>query len=324
VHTLLLGAVIISFAPILVRASDLPADTMGFYRMLIGLGWFAGASLLLGSAKLPPAQRRLALLAGVAFALDLICWHRAIHLLGPGVATLLANLQVLLVAAYMAWRGGSEAPRRLFWLALPLALAGLTLIVTASAQPHRYLLPGLMLGLAAAGAYATYLILLKGVAQNSLAQSNQVMLRVAISGTLVMGTVTLLQHGTLQLPDSASQWSYLLLYGLLVQGIAWSLIARAMQRVPAVLVSLLLLLQPALALVWDMLWFAHPFSWQELAGVGLTLVAIALGVLSSARFNATQPSPTQPPVLADLPNLPELGAISEWVELPQPESKPLL
>ncbi|MBF2053846.1 MAG: DMT family transporter [Candidatus Sericytochromatia bacterium] len=287
-YSLLSGALIISFAPILVRASTLPPDSMALYRLLMGLLWcFALLPFLKGAQTLSPRQRRMALLAGCAFALDLICWHRAIHLIGPGIATLLANLQVLMVAAYAAWYGGAETPRQRFWLAAPLALSGLGLIVSASAQPPRQLLPGLLLGLAAATAYATYLILLKHVSvsagsQASLAEGNRVMLWVALGGMGLMSGVTGLQGGP-RWPGVGPDLLYVILYGCLVQGLAWTLIARGMQRLPGFLASLILLLQPVLALLWDILLFGYLLSALEGAGVVLTLGAIGLGVSQPAR-----------------------------------------
>ena len=48
---------------------------------------------------LPYATVRLALIAGIFFAGDLTFWHHAIEFVGAGLATVLGNLQVLIVGA---------------------------------------------------------------------------------------------------------------------------------------------------------------------------------------------------------------------------------
>ena len=74
-------------------------------------------------ARAPPlrpardGQQRLALLAGMFFAADLIFWHQAIADVGAGLATVLGNLQVVIVpvrrlgGAVARRRGGGSSPR---------------------------------------------------------------------------------------------------------------------------------------------------------------------------------------------------------------------
>ena len=47
-------------------------------------------------------QRRLAIIAGLFFAADLVAWHYAIQMVGAGLATVLGNTQVVFVAI-AAW-----------------------------------------------------------------------------------------------------------------------------------------------------------------------------------------------------------------------------
>ena len=68
-------------------------------------------------------QQRLALIAGLFFAADLIFWHQAIADVGAGLATVLGNLQVVIVP-FAAWAVLAEAPGRRILAALPLTLIG--------------------------------------------------------------------------------------------------------------------------------------------------------------------------------------------------------
>ena len=66
--------------------------------------------------------------ASVFFSLDLWFWHRSIVYIGPGLSTLLANLQVFFMMA-----GGilllGQRPSALQLVAVPLAVLGLAMIV---------------------------------------------------------------------------------------------------------------------------------------------------------------------------------------------------
>ena len=70
---------------------------------------------------------RLALIAGIFFAGDLIFWHHAIEFVGAGLATVLGNLQVIVVGL-VAWVVFGERPPRSVLLALPIVLVGVVLI----------------------------------------------------------------------------------------------------------------------------------------------------------------------------------------------------
>ena len=54
-------------------------------------------------------------------------WHHAIEAVGAGLATVLGNLQVIIVG-FFAWLLLGERPSRATLLALPIVLAGVILI----------------------------------------------------------------------------------------------------------------------------------------------------------------------------------------------------
>ena len=57
--------------------------------------------------------------AGVLFSADLITWHHSIANVGAGLATVLGNLQVVLVA-FAAWAVLGERPERRIIVAVPV------------------------------------------------------------------------------------------------------------------------------------------------------------------------------------------------------------
>ena len=161
----LLGAVAIAFSSILVRLSHASPSTAAIFRcayalpILGALAWledrrFGGRSWV---------DRRIGIAAGVFFAADLILWHHSIDDVGAGLATVLANIQVVLVPL-VAWAVLAERPNRRVLSALPIALVGVLLISGVLEQHGAYgRAPGrgAAFGLAAGIAYVGFLLLLR-------------------------------------------------------------------------------------------------------------------------------------------------------------------
>src|SRR3954452_2045690 len=117
------GALAIAFSAILVRLAAVSPSTAAVFRCA-----YAGPILYLltrsENRRFGPREagdRRLAAIAGVFFAIDLICWHHAIEDVGAGLATVLGNLQVAFVPV-IAWLVLSEHPSRRVLATLPLML----------------------------------------------------------------------------------------------------------------------------------------------------------------------------------------------------------
>ncbi len=283
---LVFGAFIISLSPVFVKLAHVPADVSAFYRMFFGgLGLWLG--LRLRGVSLRPSGRALplALACALLFGLDLMCWHRSVLYIGPGLATVLGNFQAFLLAAHgvLVLR---ERPGPRFLVSLPLALAGLLLMVGPqwSQAPGDYRL-GVLFGLLTAVWYAAFLLLLKRAAVRSGSPDPMsVMCVVSLGAALFLGLEVGVTGQSFAIPDAQS-WAALLAYGLLGQVLGWVLITTAMKTARAALVGLLLLAQPALACVWDVLFFHKPFTGPELTGVAVALAAIFLGATASAGKN---------------------------------------
>ena len=75
----------------------------------------------------PPGSHRAAWIAGAFFAADLVLWHYAIEEVGAGLATVLGNMQVVIVGV-LAWVLFHERLSRSSLLAIPVAMLGIVLI----------------------------------------------------------------------------------------------------------------------------------------------------------------------------------------------------
>ena len=158
----LAGALCIAFSGIFYLWADVTPSTGTVFRALFGLP-LLGAVALAEQRRYGPLPRRavrLALIAGVFFAGDLTFWHHAIEYVGAGLATVLGNLQVLVVGV-VAWLVFGERPSRNTLIAVPIVLAGVVLIsgaIGAGAYGSDPAL-GVLLGIATALCYSGYLLI---------------------------------------------------------------------------------------------------------------------------------------------------------------------
>lgn len=272
------GAFVISFSPVFVRLVAVSPTASGFYRTLFG-----GAALILYLSIARPRPRpspkiMLALVsAAVFFALDLWFWHRSILLIGPGLSTLLANLQVFFMIAAGVWLY-RERPGWAQIVAAPLAIGGLTLILGADwSALETGFRTGVVLGLLTAMSYAGYLLCMRRARRDAADPLPVVeVAAVSVGVSVLLGLAAAAEGNSLAIPGLADL-GWLLAYGVLAHAIGLMLIASSLTAVTAAEVGIALLLQPALSLVWDTLLFARAFSATEVVGVVLTLAAIFLG-----------------------------------------------
>lgn len=274
---LLLGSICISFSPVFIKLAALQPDSAGFYRML-----FAGISLtvlmLLRRENLKMARRpRFFLcLCGAFLATDFMCWHRSIELIGPGFSTLLGNFQVFFTALF-SWLFLKQRVSKMFMLAAVMALCGLLFItgVDSKSLQEGYKF-GIFLGLLTAVFYSGYILLVKRSMDDSSVSSVPAILMVAITSTLLLAVITPLNGESFVIPNSNSLLA-LIGAGVISTTIGWSLISSAIQHIQATVASLILLLQPTLALVWDTIFFNRPTRGVEVFGIFLILMAIYIG-----------------------------------------------
>lgn len=272
-----IGAVLISFSSVMVKLAHVPPDVAGFYRLFVGGLGMAVILWRLGKLRqMTPHVWRWSLISALFFAADFFCWHRSIGLVGPGLATMLANFQVIVLTG-VSVLFLKERVSRPFLLAIPMALAGLYLMVGvswASFTPDFRL--GVGYGLLTALFYSLYLLALKFSLTRAGADPLAMAGSVALITGLMLGGLGAARGDSFAIPDTRSLLALAAL-ALICHAIGWYLITRGIQQVRTSLVGLILLLQPTLSYVWDILLFDKPTSPVELTGVALALTAIYLG-----------------------------------------------
>lgn len=296
---MLTGAALIGTNGLMVRLAGTPPTVSAFYRML-----FAGVLLALIvhlRRDWRPLPRRiwwLALLPATAFAADLWLWHRSILLIGPGLATLLANAQVFFMALAGVVLFGERVGLR-FVAGIALAFFGLWLMLGAdwATLPADYRW-GVWLGLATGLCYAVYNIGLRHVQRAGTVGGSSAAASAPVAQVLAM--VSLLCAGLLGLAGVAEGVSFaiptwqalgwLLLLAALGHCLSWILISRAMQHLSVALVGLLLLVQPVCAFLLDILVLQRDTLSREWLGLAFTLAGIFLASLKSRARIPPQPA----------------------------------
>ena len=270
-----MGAFTIAFSSILVRLSHASPSTAAIFRCVYALpvlgllAWREDRRL--GSRSW--SERRAGLASGVFFAVDILVWNHSILDVGAGLATVLANIQVVLTPL-VAWALLSEPPGRPILLALPVALIGVLLIsgvVEHGAYGH-HPTRGTVFGLAAGVAYVGFLLLLRQGGSDLRRPAGPL-----CDATLVAAVVCVLAGvviGDARLVPSWPSAGWLLLLAISSQVIGWLLIGAALPRLAAAVASLLLTLQPIASVALAALILGESPTVLQLAGVALVLVAL--------------------------------------------------
>jgi drug/metabolite transporter (DMT)-like permease len=271
----LLGALTIAFSAILVHQADVHPATAAVYRCAYAvplLGLLAWRERRRYGPR-AAGQQKLALVAGLFFAADLIFWHQAIADVGAGLATVLGNLQVVIVP-FAAWAVLGEAPGRRILAALPLTLIGVVLISGAledgayGAQPARGVLFGALTGLA----YAGFILILR--------HGNEDLRRPAgplFDATWVAALASLVAALALGVDDLVPAWpsaAWLVTLALSSQVLGWLLISVSLPRLPAALTSMILTIQPVGSVVLGIVLLGEEPSGLQLLGAACILAGL--------------------------------------------------
>jgi len=277
---LLAGALAIGSSGIFVRLSETGPTATAFWRGALALPFLAAwawaerrGAAREGVAREERSSREWSagfFWAGFFFAGDLALWHWSLLLTSIAASTLEANLAPLFVTlfAWILWR---ERPRPAFLAALAMALAGVFLIVSPKLGQARGALLGDVLGIATAGFYAGYILVVARL--RSVFGTGLLMFRTTLVFTILLLPLALTQRF---LPDTLTGWAVLAGLALVAQFLGQSLIAYALAHLPATLGSVGLYLQPVAAAVYAWLLLGEQLAGVQIVGGAVVLVAIAL------------------------------------------------
>src|SRR5262245_1043380 len=224
----LLGVLSISFSAVFIRLAHVSPVTAVFYRGVYAIPaltvlWLASRARDGRSSR----GRVLAFVSGLLLAADLAAWHESIALVGAGLGTVIANVQVVFVAA-LAWALYGERPPPRTWLLLAGVLAGIAL-TSGLARHDAYgeaPVAGVVFGVIAGACYAIFLLVFRRANQEQGPRS----------GPLLESTIGMAIGALLTTPldpgfSFAPTWPahiWLMLLAVVAQVVGWLLIGRAL------------------------------------------------------------------------------------------------
>ena len=271
---------VIAFSAILVRLAEVSPSTAAFFRcayalpVLALLAWHE--SRRYGTRTL---RERVPLwIAGAMFAADLTFWHHSIEAVGAGLATVLGNIQVVLVGL-LAWVALGERPDNRSLASIPVVFAGVILIsgVVGSGAYGDDPLLGVVFGILTAITYALFILILRQGNADDRRPAGPLFdatLSAAVFsaiGGIVVGDID-------WVPDREAQ-AWLVLLALSSQVLGWLLISVSLPRLPAVLTSIVLMLQPVTTVFLGAVLLSEAPSGVQLLGVAIVVLGVAFATL---------------------------------------------
>lgn len=282
----LLGVLSISFSAVFVRLADVSPVTAAFFRALYALPALGGIWLWGRSRDARTVRMRaLAVASGLLLAGDLASWHASIAQVGSGLATVIANVQVVCIAM-VGWVFHGRRPTGRTWAVLAGVLIGIAL-TSGLARPDAYgaaPIPGVLFGVLAGACYAGFLLLFRTASRTGAPGAGP--LFDSTAGTALGALLVAPIDAHFAFAPSWPGHGWLFLLAIVSQVIGWLLIGTALRRLAALEASILLLMQPVFAVLWGRLIFQERLSAVQWCGTVLVLGGVA--AMSSGRLT-TEP-----------------------------------
>lgn len=286
----LLGAVLISFSAIFFGLSDVSPVTGSFFRAIYALPvLFVLWMVRRNDDRRIMSRRWIAVGAGLALGADIVAWHTSIEFIGAGLATLLANTSVVFVALG-AWLLLGEKPRTTTMVAIPVILVGVTLVSGLGqgepfgSDPIR----GTMFALLAAIFYATFILGFRHSNNDHAPAAGPLM--EATLGAALASLVLGLIGSSIEFEVTWPSHGWLLALAIGAQVVGWLSIGYALPRLPAVETATIILIQPALTMVWGAIIFDERPSPLQIVGAAIVLGGVAFVALVRARRPEVEPA----------------------------------
>jgi drug/metabolite transporter (DMT)-like permease len=270
-----LGALVIAFSAILVDLANVAPAAASVYRCAYALPVLGALAIWEDRryGRRSWRERRIAMVAGVFFAADLITWGHAIDDVGAGLSTVLGNTQVVFVPFLALAVLREPVPRRIL-RALPLVFAGVVLVsgVVESgaygADPPRGVMFGVLTGLT----YGIFLLIQRQGSRDLRRPAGPL-----FDMTLVCTLASVAADVALGEGDLVPRWpsaGWLIVLALTSQVLGWLLITVSLPRLPAALTSVTLTIQPVAAVALGAVLLGQDPSPLQLAGVACILAGL--------------------------------------------------
>ena len=275
---LVFGCVLFGMGSLIVaHIETLGGFAMAFWRLLVSAPIFLLLSFIFKQSF--PKNRhalKFAILAGAVLGLDLALWHESIYAVGPGISTLLNSLQIFFLAFISFW-WFKERQTNIQILGLILASVGVALIASPEFKHNQSALWGFIWGILSGLCLAVSMAFIRRAHEMASIPLFPMMGVIGISGATALLPIMLIVDSGKIIPVGIYDIFWIVIYGTLMQCVAWGLIAYSIPKIALTLTGLLLLSEPVAALLIDYFWLAKPINLMQWWGVFLVMLAIYLG-----------------------------------------------
>ena len=270
-----LGALLIGAAPVLVRVADSAPAASAFWRLTLATPFMLLPFLTRSSGSTHRAGGgalawSLAMLTGVFFAADLLLFHTALRLTSIASSTLIVNAAPVLLPL-LVWLLEGRRPGLGAFAALLLAVIGVVILAFGRLDRSNADVSGDLLAIAAGGAYAIYLWLVRRA--RAVLSTGAVMAAGNAVGAVCLAIVLVIE-GASPWPGSWTGVLAILGLALLGQVLGQGLIARGLGKAPADAAGALLLLPPVATTALGWLAFGETLAALQVGGAILVLIAV--------------------------------------------------
>lgn len=271
------GCVIFGMGSLIVVHVPVGSYAMAFWRLLISSVIFLVLARCFGQAlPVHPKAIVFALLSGVALGVDLALWHESIRAVGPGISTLLNSLQIFFLA-FIGFVFYQEKQTKFQLISLVLAIVGVALIASPEFKQNIQADWGFVSGILSGAALAISMAWIRQTHRYQTVPILPLMALVGVGGASAIAPVMWLVDAGRILPTAWADMGWLMVYGTVMQCLAWGLIAYNIPKLSLALTGLLLLSEPVAALALDYFWLDKSIIGRQCAGALLTMLAIYLG-----------------------------------------------
>ena len=278
---LVIGCVLFGLGSLIVKFVPVGAYAIAFWRLLIASGIF-WLLMKLYRKPLPKQPKTLfwAIASGVFLAFDLAFWHESIYAVGPGISTLLNSLQIFFLA-FIGWLFFQEQQSKLQLASLLIATIGVILIASPELQNNIEASYGIFIGLLSGACLAASMASIRQAHSIEPISIFPLMWLISISGASALILPALIFNADSLYPMTLTDIGLILIYGIVMQCIAWGMIAYTIPLLSLGLTGLLLLSEPVAALIIDAFLLHKPINAWQWIGAFITLFAIYLGSLKN-------------------------------------------
>ena len=263
--------------PLIVRNVELPAEQLVAARLWLGalplLGWLAWR----GQLQLPRSDLMRIVALGVVLAAHWAAFFWSLKTTTVAIALVLVYLSPVLLASLAPRILGEHTSART-WFAVALALVGVALV----ARPGEGVtVAGTVTGLIAAATLAALILIGKPIAGRigglRLATYEHT-IAALIMTPWALGALIDVPWEDGNNPSALDSWWQLLILGVVLTGLTRVFYWMSVSRLPATTVGIMMLVEPASAVIWAALFLDESPGLLAVLGVGLV---IAAGVVTS-------------------------------------------